>query len=177
MHSTEPYAQGNADKVIGLGGTDGAIVVDLKHFQYVSVDHSTWIATIGAGTRLEDVIKQLYANGKRAMAHGTCPSVGIGGHATIGGLGPTSRIWGAALDHIEEMTVVLADGSAVVASENANQDLFFAMRGAAGFGIVVEFKFRTRSAPEEAVQFSCMLSGSYASMAATFRDWQAVVTE
>jgi hypothetical protein len=142
------------------------------------VDHSTWIATIGGGTKLDEVTKQLYANGKRAMAHGTCPSVGIGGHATIGGLGPTSRMWGATLDHIEEMTVVLANGDIVTTSATRNTDLFFAIRGAAaGFGIVVEFKFRTRPAPEEAVQFSCMLTGSYSSMADSFKDWQAMVTE
>ncbi|KIW05866.1 uncharacterized protein PV09_03067 [Verruconis gallopava] len=162
----------------GLGGMDGAIVIDLKYFQYVSVDHSTWIATVGAGARLEDVTKQLYANGQRAMAHGTCPSVGIGGHATIGGLGPTSRLWGATLDHIEEMTVVLADGRLVDASAKKNKDLFFALRGAASsLGIVVEFKFRTRPAPQEAVQFSCSLSGSYSSMSGSLRDWQAIVTD
>jgi hypothetical protein len=152
--------------------------VDLKHFQYVFVDHVTWIATIGGGTRLDEVTKQLYANGKRAMAHGTCPSVGIGGHATIGGLGPTSRMFGATLDHIEEMRVVLADGRLVTALATQNADLFFAMRGAAaGFGIVVDFKFRTWPAPEEAVQFSCALSGSYSSMAESFKDWQTIVTD
>jgi FAD/FMN-containing dehydrogenase len=125
----------------GLGGRDGALVIDLKHFQKFSMDRTTWIATIGAGTRLKDVTKKLYAAGRRAIAHGTCPSVGIGGHASIGGLGPTSRMWGATLDHIEEMTVVLADGSVQTTSATINPDLFFACRGsAAGFCIIVEYK-------------------------------------
>ena len=71
----------------GLGGQNGAVVVDLVNFQQFAVDKSTWEATIGSGTLLGDVTKRLHDNGSRAMAHGTCPQVGIGGHATIGGLG------------------------------------------------------------------------------------------
>lgn len=152
-------------------------MIDLKHFQYVSVDHGSWIATVGAGIRLDEVTKQLFISGKRAIPHGTCPSVGIGGHATIGGLGPNSRMWGATLDHIQEMTVVIADSSVVTVSESQNPDMFFALRGAAaGFGIVVEFKFRTFAAPEEAVQFSHTLTGNYGSMADTLKDWQTLIS-
>jgi FAD/FMN-containing dehydrogenase len=72
------------------------------------MDTNTWIATIGAGTLLGDVTDRLNSSGNRAIAHGTCAQVGIGGHATIGGLGPASRMRGAALDHVVEATVVLA---------------------------------------------------------------------
>lgn len=92
------------------------IVVDLKHFQQFSVDENSWIATIGAGQLLGDVTKNLLANGQRAMAHGTCPQVGIGAHATIGGLGPMSRMWGLALNHVQEAPVVLANSSIITAS-------------------------------------------------------------
>jgi hypothetical protein len=47
------------------------------------------------------------------------------GHATIGGLGPTSRQWGTTLDHIREVEVVLADGTITRANENQNPDLYF----------------------------------------------------
>lgn len=47
------------------------------------MDTNTWQATFGSGYLLGELDKQLHANGKRAMAHGTCPGVGIGGHATI----------------------------------------------------------------------------------------------
>ena len=75
------------------------------------------------------------------MSHGTCPQVGSGGHFTIGGHGPISRQFGAALDHIVEVEVVLANSSIVTAWDAQNQDIFFAIKGAAsGFGIVTEFK-------------------------------------
>ncbi|RYF03867.1 MAG: FAD-binding protein, partial [Oxalobacteraceae bacterium] len=115
----------------------------------------------------------------RAMAHGTCPQVGIGGHATIGGLGPTSRMWGSSLDHVEEVEVVLANSSIVRASEKENIDIFFAMKGAAaGFGIVSEFKVRTQAEPGEAVLYSYNFNGgSSADKADAFKKWQKLISD
>lgn len=80
------------------------------------------------------------------MAHGTCPQVGlpsysmfklsfliasscvqvgIGGHATIGGLGPISRLWGSALDHIIEAEVVLANGTVVRTNADNHPEILF----------------------------------------------------
>jgi FAD/FMN-containing dehydrogenase len=161
------------------GGEDNTIVVDMKHFQQFSMDKSTWQATIGGGTLLGDVTKRLHDNGNRAMAHGTCPQVGIGGHATIGGLGPTSRMWGSSLDHVEEVEVVLANSSIVRASEKENTDIFFAMKGAAaGFGIVTEFKVRTQAEPGEAVLYSYNFNGgSSEDKAEAFKKWQRLIAD
>lgn len=67
----------------GLGGVDGAVAIDMVNFQHFSMDDSTWQATIGAGTQLGEVSEKLHKAGSRAIAHGVCPGVGIGGHATI----------------------------------------------------------------------------------------------
>lgn len=93
------------------------------------MDNETWKATMGAGHQLGDVSKKLHDNGGRAMAHGVCPGVGIGGHATIGGLGAMSRQWGSCLDHVLEVEVVTADGKIQRASEEQNSDLFFVSWG------------------------------------------------
>ena len=153
--------------------------MDLRHFQQFSMDESTHIATVGAGTLLGDVTKRLHKAGGRAMAHGTCPQVGIGGHATIGGLGPSSRLWGSALDHVLEAEVVLANSSIIRASETENPDVFFAIKGAASsFGIVTEFKVRTEPEPGAAVEYSYTFNfGDTASRAKTFKDWQAFVSD
>ena len=95
-----------------------------------SMDTATWTATIGGGTLLADVMKRLHDTGGRAIAHGTYPQFGLGGHATIGGLGSTSRIWRSALDHVEEVQIVLANSSIIRASEIENPDLFFALKDA-----------------------------------------------
>ena len=51
--------------------------------------------------------------------------LGVSGHATCGGFGPTSRMWGLFSDHIVELEVVIANGTIVKASEKTNTDLFF----------------------------------------------------
>ncbi|KUJ08911.1 FAD-binding domain-containing protein [Mollisia scopiformis] len=160
-----------------LGGIDGAVVIDLKHFQHFSMDPETFIATAGGGTLLGNLTKKMHDAGHRAMAHGTCPQVGLGGHATIGGLGPSSRLWGAALDHIEEIEVVLADSSIKRASATQNSDIFWAVKGAgASFGVVTEFVLRTEKEPGEAVHFSYSFTiGTYASMGVVFKAWQKFV--
>ena len=164
---------------LGIGGADGAITIDLEHLTQFSMDESTWVATIGSGHKLGDVTELLHDAGGRAIAHGTCPTVGIGGHATIGGLGPSSRMWGSTLDHVEEMEVVLADSSIVRASATENQDVFFAMKGAgASFGIITEFKFRTEAEPGEAVEYSFTFSvGPHAPMSQLLKDWQTFVAD
>jgi hypothetical protein len=157
---------------------DGGILVDLKHFKHYSIDTTTWRATVGAGTALGDLTKSMYNSHQRAMAHGVCPQVGIGGHATIGGLGPSARLWGAALDHVEEVEVVLADSSIVRASETQHSDLFWALKGAAaGFGIITEFVVRTEPSPSSLVQYSFTFTvGSWDDMASVFKDWQKFVS-
>jgi len=58
-------------------------MIDLVNMQRFSMDTTTWEASIGAGTKLGLVTQRLHDNGNRAMAHGVCPGVGVGGHATI----------------------------------------------------------------------------------------------
>lgn len=142
------------------------------------MDPEKFRATIGGGTLLGDLTKRLHDAGHRAMAHGTCPQVGIGGHATIGGLGPSSRLWGCSLDHVEEIEVVLADSSIKRASTTLNPDIFWAMKGAgASFGVVTEFVCRTEPEPGECVNFSYSFTvGTFASMGATFKAWQKFVS-
>ncbi|KAJ7132332.1 hypothetical protein C8R44DRAFT_612480 [Mycena epipterygia] len=162
-----------------IGGEDGAVVVDMVEFQQFSMDNSTWQATIGAGTLLADVTSRLHDAGGRAIAHGTCPQVGIGGHATIGGLGPISRQWGAALDHVLEVEIVLANGTVTHASAAQNPDILWAVKGAAAsFGIVTEFVFLTHPEPPNAVIYSYHLElGKHAGLAPTFAEWQSIVAD
>jgi hypothetical protein len=158
---------------------DGAVVVDVKNMQQFSMNTTSWHATIGGGTLLADVTTRLHDAGGRAMAHGVCPQVGIGGHATIGGLGPASRMWGAALDHVEEVEIVLADSSIVRASATQNADVFWAVKGAgASFGVITEFVVHTEPEPGDMVSYAYHFTfGSHTEMAQTFKDWQAVVAQ
>lgn len=174
----QPRCGGHSFADYSIGGESGSLVIDLVQMQHFEMDNSTWQAKIGGGTRLKDVTTRLHDAGGRAMAHGTCPEVGIGGHATIGGLGPTSRQWGAALDHILEVEVVLANGTVTRANEKTQQDLFFAIRGAASsFGIVTEFVVRTEPEPTDVVEYSYSFVSGAKNMASTFSAWQKFISK
>ncbi|EOD48226.1 putative glucooligosaccharide protein [Neofusicoccum parvum UCRNP2] len=161
-----------------LGGANSsAVVVDTKKLNHFSMDESTWVATVGAGNLLQNVTDKMAAAGSRVIAKGVAPQVGLGGHATIGGLGPLSRMLGTAADQVVEMEVVLANSSIVRASATQNQHLFFALRGAgAGFGIVTEFKFQTSPEPSELVDYTFVFTNGTSLFAETFKAWNQLVT-
>lgn len=143
------------------------------------MDPDTHVATIGAGTKLGDLQDRLLHAGGRAMAQGSCPQVGVGGHFTIGGLGLMSRQWGLALDHVVEAEVVLANSSVVTASDTQNQDVFWAVKGAAAsFGIVTQFKVRTHPLPKAALQYTYLFSqGGVLDRVKLFLDWQSLIAK
>jgi FAD/FMN-containing dehydrogenase len=141
------------------GGKDGSLIVDLQEFNSISVDSSTFVAAVGGGVRLGNMALALYAQGQRALPHGTCPGVGVGGHFTHGGYGHDSRLWGLALDTIVAMDVVLANGTFVHVTSTSYPHLFFALRGAAeSIGIVTTFYLQTLPAPSSVINFSVDLS-------------------
>ncbi|KAL1712875.1 hypothetical protein EV715DRAFT_277706 [Schizophyllum commune] len=126
----------------GLGGEDGALVVDLSNFKYIEVDEVANTVEVGAGNRLGDVALRLNDFG-RALPHG--PG---------GGFGFQSRMWGLLLDRVVSETVVLGNGSVVTASKDENADLFWGLRGAgASLGIVTSFVFATEPAPPQGTAF------------------------
>ncbi|KAJ6474670.1 glucooligosaccharide oxidase [Mycena vitilis] len=137
----------------GLGGNNGSLVVDLSKMKAITVVKSNNTAVIETGNRLGDIALALNAAG-RAIPHGTCPYVGIGGHSGYGGFGYTSRAWGLTLDTIKSATVVLANGTIAHASSTVNADLFWAIRGASpSFGIVTSVEVETFAAPASAIVF------------------------
>ncbi|KAJ4132356.1 hypothetical protein NW754_015171 [Fusarium falciforme] len=137
-----------------LGGADDAVVVDLKHFNHLGVDKTTGIATVGPGNLLKDLVEGLN-NAGRFMPHGSSPTVGVGGLIAVGGLGYTSRENGLSIDVMQEVEVVLANGTVTRATKHSNPDLFWAMSGAgASFGIATEFKFQTKPMVKELTTFS-----------------------
>ncbi|KAJ7058203.1 glucooligosaccharide oxidase [Mycena amicta] len=137
----------------GLGGENGNLVVDMSNFKKISVNPSTKTAVIESGNRLGEVAVALNNYGL-AMAHGTCPYVGLGGHASYGGFGFTSRMWGLTLDNILSINLVLANGTIAKASPEINPDLFWALRGAGpSFAITTSIEFKAFNAPASVIVF------------------------
>ncbi|KAF3913370.1 hypothetical protein ABW20_dc0106407 [Dactylellina cionopaga] len=160
----------------GIGGEDGHLIINLKYLNLILVNPITNVATIGPGARLGNIAVALYLLGGRAISHGTCPGVGVGGHALHGGYGFSSHTRGLALDWLVEAQVVLVDGSVVTASATQNTDLFWAIKGAGGsFGIVVSMKFNTFPAPSSNVVFNYSYDWNQAQARSALETLQAYV--
>ncbi|KAK7446364.1 hypothetical protein VKT23_014570 [Stygiomarasmius scandens] len=148
-----PRGGGHSYIANGLGGENGVVVVDMSNMKAINIDSNSETVEIGSGNRLGDVALTLNSAG-RALPHGTCPYVGIGGHSAFGGYGFTSRQWGLALDPIFAINAVLANGTIIRASQDSNPDLFWALRGAApSFAITTSIELNTFAAPSHAIVF------------------------
>ncbi|KAF5266121.1 hypothetical protein FOXYS1_3049 [Fusarium oxysporum] len=144
---------GHSYTSLGFGGEDGHLMIELDRLYSVKLAKDG-TAKIQPGARLGHVATELWNQGKRALSHGTCPGVGIGGHALHGGYGMVARKYGLTLDLMKGATVVLPTGKVVHCSKTENSDLFWAIRGAgASFGVVAELEFDTFAAPEQITYF------------------------
>lgn len=66
----QPKSGGHSYANHGLGGSDGAVVVNLQNFKQFSMDETTWQATFGSGMLLSELTTKLQNAGGRAISHG-----------------------------------------------------------------------------------------------------------
>ncbi|AUI61591.1 FAD-binding oxidoreductase [Amycolatopsis sp. BJA-103] len=126
-------------------------LIDLSQLDAVGFDPVRRAFFVEPGATLGQVYKTLGRGWGVTIPAGGCPEVGAGGHIAGGGYGPLSRRYGAVVDHLEAVEVVVADRAgvrAVVASRDRNQDLWWAHTGGGGgnFGVVTRYWLRSPGA-------------------------------
>jgi FAD/FMN-containing dehydrogenase len=128
------------------GGNPKALVIDCRPMNDVTVGNGS--VTIGSGAALATVYDTV-GNAGRAIAAGSCATVGIAGLTLGGGVGVLTRSMGLTADQVTSMDVVLADGSVKTVSDQEEPDLFWALRGGGGghLGVVTSFELATVAAP------------------------------
>src|SRR5207247_6422644 len=110
---------------------DGGVVVDLSRMKGVRVDPAKRTARAEGGATWGDFNAATHAFGL-ATTGGIISTTGIGGLTLGGGIGYLSRGLGLSCDNLISADVVTADGRFLVANENVNADLFWALRGGGG---------------------------------------------
>jgi hypothetical protein len=128
--------------IAGFSVPDGGIMLDLRNMKALAVDEQNRTAWVESGMTAGEYSKALDAYGL-VTGFGDTGSVGIGGITLGGGIGFLVRKYGMAIDNLLAAEVVTAEGKKIIASEQENPDLFWAIRGGGGnFGVATRFQFK-----------------------------------
>ena len=139
----EVSVRGGGHNVAGNAVTDGGLMIDLSRMKGIHVDPSSRTVRAQAGVRIAELDRATAAFGL-ATPSGVVSNTGIAGLTLGGGIAWLMGKHGMAVDNLLSAEVVLASGEIVTASDSADADLFWAVRGGGGnFGVVSSFQYRT----------------------------------
>lgn len=120
----------------GANSIDGGISIDLKHLNATKLAADRSYVTLETGITWGNAYHAFEAE-KIAFPGGICEDVGVGGLAVGGGQSLFQASKGWVVDNILRYEIVLADGTAINATQSSHADLFKALKGGnTNFGIV-----------------------------------------
>jgi FAD/FMN-containing dehydrogenase len=120
-----------AHSVAGHSVCDDGVLLDLSLMKGVHVDRANGTARANGGVTWGEYDRETQAFGL-ATPGGRVLSTGVGGFTLGGGYGWISPKYGLTCDNLVSADVVTADGRFLTASENENEDLFWACAAEAG---------------------------------------------
>ncbi|MDN4474594.1 FAD-binding protein [Demequina sp. SYSU T00192] len=138
--------QGTGHGAVALGDLEGAILLRTAALSYVVIDPEQRTATVGAGATWGDVLDASAPHGLAGLS-GSSRTVGVVGYCLGGGLGWLGRLHGLGAGSILSARVALPGGAVVVASPAEHADLWWALRGGGGTGVVTELTVRLYDVP------------------------------
>lgn len=132
------------------------IIIDLFNLRAISIDLDDETAWVQSGATLGELY---YAIAQKSNVHGfpagICPSIGIGGHFSGGGLGTMIRKFGLAADNVIDARIIDVSGGILDRNE-MGKDLFWAIRGGGGasFGVILAWKIKLVRVPSNVTVFT-----------------------
>ena len=123
------------------GHLSDAVLLRTSAMTELRVDAARRTARVGAGALWGDVVERA-GSVQLAALHTSSPGVGVVGSSLGGGLSWYARQHGLQCSAITAVELVLADGTFVRATDQADSDLLWAARGGGGgFGVVTALEF------------------------------------
>jgi FAD/FMN-containing dehydrogenase len=135
----------------GQSTCDKGMQIDLSTFRSVRIDAQARRAWATGGSLLGQIDK-VTAPHELVTPLGTVSHTGVGGLTLGGGFGRIARKFGMAIDNVQSVDIVTADGKLVHASGSENSELYWGARGGSGnFGVVTQFEFKLHPMKREVV--------------------------
>ena len=140
--AAEISVRGGGHSVAGLAVTDGGLMIDLAPMKGIRVDRRRRTVWAQGGVTWNEFNRAAACHGL-ATTGGIVSTTGIAGLTLGGGEGWLMGKYGLTIDNLLAAEVVTAAGEVVTASDEENQDLFWALRGGGGnFGVVTSFEYQ-----------------------------------
>jgi FAD/FMN-containing dehydrogenase len=120
---------------------EGAMLLRTVRMRGVRIDPAARTARAEAGALWQDVTVPAGQHGLAALA-GSSPDVGVTGYTLGGGMGWLARRYGLAANSVTAADIVTPDGRLRRADAAHDPDLFWAVRGGGGVGVVTALEMR-----------------------------------
>ncbi|ETS86542.1 hypothetical protein PFICI_00370 [Pestalotiopsis fici W106-1] len=138
---------------ITLSSVQDAVLINMENFNYVNIEDDGTVV-VGSGALFQDFVDGVGAAG-RELTVGACGCVGATGAMLGGGLGRLQGLHGLTSDALRKVRMALWNGTIVEASDDVNQDLFWAVRGSGqNYGVVFESTFETWEATNAGMHYN-----------------------
>lgn len=143
----EISVRGGGHGVAGRAVTEGGLMIDLAPMKGIRVEPRRRTVWAQGGVTWRELNRAAAEHGL-ATTGGVVSTTGVGGLTLGGGEGWLMGRYGLAVDNLLSVALVTADGSVVVADDETDADLFWAVRGGGGnFGVAAAFEFRAHPVP------------------------------
>ena len=117
------------------------------------------VITFGGGQGFNDVYAFAAQNNVTIVGGSSETVAPAGGWITGGGHSGLSPVYGLGVDNVQQLRVVLPNGTYVTANRCKNQDIFFALRGGGGGTFGVNMEMSTLAYPQAPVQWAKVTFG------------------
>lgn len=139
-HDADVSALGGGHDCVGRSARKNGITLDLRSLHQATFNPQTRTITAKGGALVRNALQCLPSD--FGLVTGVHKAVGLTGLALGGGYGKLNSRFGLVTDTLQRADVVVADGSLVVASDEDNSDLFWALRGGGkNFGVVTSAEY------------------------------------